>query len=72
MVRFSRSSWTDPFPMRSMPPQFETRFGGQDVGAGGHSLDELHLALVPHPDMPPYSIEGAHFYTFNQIESTEK
>jgi len=39
---------------------------------GGYSPDELLLALVPYPDMPPYSIEGMHFYTFNQIESTEK
>ncbi len=39
---------------------------------GGYSADELLLALAPYPDTPPYSIEVMHFYTFNQIEGTDK
>jgi hypothetical protein len=42
------------------------------MAPGGYSPDELLLALAPYPDMPPYSIEGMNFYTFNQIASTDK
>jgi methylenetetrahydrofolate reductase (NADPH) len=45
---------------------------GRMIKPGGYSPDELLLALAPHFDMPPYGIEGVHFYLFNQIESTEK
>ena len=43
---------------------------GRMMAPGGYSPDEPLLALAPYPDTPPYSIEGMHFYTFNQIEST--
>jgi len=45
---------------------------GRMIKPGGYSPDELLLGLAPHFDMPPYGIEGVHFYSFNQIESTEK
>lgn len=45
---------------------------GRMIKPGGYSPDELLLGLAPHFDMPPYGIEGVHFYLFNQIESTEK
>jgi methylenetetrahydrofolate reductase (NADPH) len=45
---------------------------GRMMAPGGYSPDELLLALAPYFDRPPYNIEGVHFYTFNQIESTER
>ena len=45
---------------------------GRMIKPGGYSPDELLLALAPCFDTPPYKIEGVHFYTFNQIESTER
>lgn len=45
---------------------------GRMMAPGGYSPDELLLALAPGFDNPPYNIEGVHFYTFNQVESTEK
>jgi hypothetical protein len=42
------------------------------MAPGSYSPEELLLALAPDPAMPLYSIEGMHFYTFNQIERTEK
>jgi hypothetical protein len=42
------------------------------MAPGSYSPDEMLIALAPYPTMPPYSIEVMHFYTFNQIESTEK
>jgi len=45
---------------------------GRMIKPGGYSPDELLLGLAPCFDTPPYTIEGVHFYTFNQIESTER
>ncbi len=45
---------------------------GRMMVPGGYSPDELLLALAAYFDTPPFNIEGVHFYTFNQIESTEK
>jgi methylenetetrahydrofolate reductase (NADPH) len=45
---------------------------GKMMAPGGYSPDELLLALAPCFDAPPYRIEGVHFYSFNQIESTER
>jgi methylenetetrahydrofolate reductase (NADPH) len=45
---------------------------GRMMAPGGYSPDELLLALAPYFDTPPYNIEGVHFFTFNQIESTER
>jgi methylenetetrahydrofolate reductase (NADPH) len=45
---------------------------GRMMAPGGYSPDELLLALAACFDTPPYNIEGVHFYSFNQIESTEK
>ena len=45
---------------------------GRMMAPGGYSPDELLLALAPCFDTPPYTVEGVHFYTFNQIDSTEK
>jgi len=45
---------------------------GKMMAPGGYSPDELLLALAPYFDKRPYDIEGIHFYSFNQIESTEK
>jgi methylenetetrahydrofolate reductase (NADPH) len=45
---------------------------GRMMAPGGYSPDELLLALAPCFDNPPYNVEGVHFYSFNQIESTEK
>jgi methylenetetrahydrofolate reductase (NADPH) len=45
---------------------------GRMMAPGGYSPDELLIALAPCFDAPPYNVEGVHFYTFNQIESTEK
>jgi methylenetetrahydrofolate reductase (NADPH) len=45
---------------------------GRMIKPGGYSPDELLLSLSPYFDTPPYTIEGVHFYTFNQIESTER
>jgi methylenetetrahydrofolate reductase (NADPH) len=45
---------------------------GRMMAPGGYSPDELLFALAPCFDTPPYRIEGVHFYSFNQIESTEK
>jgi methylenetetrahydrofolate reductase (NADPH) len=45
---------------------------GKMMAPGGYSPDELLLALAPCFDASPYHIEGVHFYSFNQIESTEK
>lgn len=45
---------------------------GRMIKPGGYSPDELLLALVPCFDRPPYNVEGVHFYTFNQIERTER
>jgi methylenetetrahydrofolate reductase (NADPH) len=45
---------------------------GKMMAPGGYSPDELLLALAPYFDKCPYDIEGVHFYSFNQIESTEK
>jgi len=45
---------------------------GRMMAPGGYSPDELLLALAPCFDTPPYKVEGVHFYTFNQIDSTEK
>ena len=42
------------------------------MAPGGYSPDELLLALAGHFDTPPSNIEGVHFYSFNQIESTEE
>jgi hypothetical protein len=42
------------------------------MAPGSYNPDEALLALALYPDMPPYSIEGMHFYTFNQIENTDK
>ena len=42
------------------------------MAPGSYSPDEMLLVLAPYPNIPPCSIEGMHFYTFNQIESTEK
>jgi methylenetetrahydrofolate reductase (NADPH) len=44
---------------------------GKMMAPGGYSPDELLLALAPCFDTPPCDVEGVHFYTFNQIESTE-
>ncbi|HUV29138.1 MAG TPA: hypothetical protein VMW34_17380 [Anaerolineales bacterium] len=48
------------------------RILGRIMAPGGHSSDELHLALAPDADVPPYSIDVFHSYKFNQIKSTEK
>jgi methylenetetrahydrofolate reductase (NADPH) len=48
------------------------RLVGRMIGPGGYSPDELLLGLAPYVDAAPYDIEGVHFYTFNQIESTER
>ncbi len=45
---------------------------GRMLAPGGYSPDELLLALAPCFDSPPYNMEGVHFYSFNQIESTEQ
>jgi methylenetetrahydrofolate reductase (NADPH) len=45
---------------------------GRIIAPGGYSPDELLLALAPYFGATPYDIEGVHFYTFNQIESTEE
>jgi methylenetetrahydrofolate reductase (NADPH) len=45
---------------------------GRMFAPGGYSPDELLLALAPCFDTPPYNMEGVHFYSFNQIESTEQ
>jgi len=45
---------------------------GRMIAPGGYSPDELLLAMAPCFDTHPYHIEGVHFYTFNQIESTEE
>jgi hypothetical protein len=45
---------------------------GEGKSEGGYSPDELLLVVAPYPDTPPYSIEGMHFYTTNQIESTDR
>jgi methylenetetrahydrofolate reductase (NADPH) len=45
---------------------------GRMMAPGGYSPDELLLALAPCFDTRPYKVEGVHFYTFNQIESTER
>ncbi len=45
---------------------------GRMMVPGGYSPDELLLSLAPHFDTPPCRIEGVHFYSFNQIKSTEK
>jgi methylenetetrahydrofolate reductase (NADPH) len=45
---------------------------GRMIAPGGYSPDELLLALAPYFDTQRLGIEGVHFYTFNQIESTEE
>jgi methylenetetrahydrofolate reductase (NADPH) len=45
---------------------------GRMMAPGGYSPDDLLLALAPCFDTPPFNIEGVHFYTFNQLETTEK
>lgn len=45
---------------------------GRMMAPGGYSPDELLLALAGCFDTAPFNIEGVHFYTFNQVESTEK
>jgi methylenetetrahydrofolate reductase (NADPH) len=45
---------------------------GRLIRPGGYSPDELLLGLAPYFDIPAYNIEGVHFYSFNQIESTER
>jgi methylenetetrahydrofolate reductase (NADPH) len=45
---------------------------GRMITPGGYSPDELLLALAPCFDTHPYDVVGVHFYTFNQIESTER
>jgi methylenetetrahydrofolate reductase (NADPH) len=45
---------------------------GRMLSPGGYSPDELLLALAPCFDRSPYMVEGVHFFSFNQIESTEK
>lgn len=45
---------------------------GRMMAPGGYSPEELLLALAPCFDTPPYEVQGVHFYSFNQIESTER
>jgi methylenetetrahydrofolate reductase (NADPH) len=42
------------------------------MAPGGYSPDSLLLALAPYFDAHPWDIEGVHFYTFNEIERTER
>jgi methylenetetrahydrofolate reductase (NADPH) len=44
---------------------------GKMVKPGGYSPDELLLALAPSLQDPELDIHGFHFYTFNQVASTE-
>ncbi len=44
---------------------------GRMMAPGGYSPDQLLLALAPCFGKPPYDIEGVHFYSFNQVASTE-
>lgn len=48
------------------------RLVGRMMKPGGYSPDELLLELAPCFDSAPFNIVGVHFYTFNQIDSTEK
>lgn len=45
---------------------------GRMIKPGGYTPEALLLAMAPYLNAPSYDIEGVHFYTFNQIESTEK
>ncbi|MBA4116929.1 MAG: methylenetetrahydrofolate reductase [Rubrobacter sp.] len=40
--------------------------------SGGYSPDGLVRELAPHLGDREHGVEGFHFYTFNQVESTEK
>ena len=43
-----------------------------EIAQRGYDPEELLVALAPCFDAPPYRVEGVHFFSFNQIESTEK
>lgn len=45
---------------------------GRVMTPGGYDPEELLVALAPCFDAPPYNVEGVHFFSFNQIESTER
>jgi methylenetetrahydrofolate reductase (NADPH) len=45
---------------------------GKMIKPGGYSPDELLLALAPFLQDPALDIRGFHFYTFNQVTSTEE
>jgi methylenetetrahydrofolate reductase (NADPH) len=47
------------------------RLVGKLVRPGGYSPEELLMALAPALQDPECAIHGFHFYTFNQVTSTE-
>ena len=51
-------------------PQFQTQAGGKDDDAKGLQPGRTAPRGGPVPNSSAYSIEGMHFYTFNQIKYT--